>query len=59
MNITKINRVRLNTISLNSINGRITTGSSGPKAPEGSEVFRASDGALMASDGVFYVKLTE
>ena len=29
---------------------------SAPKAPEGAEVFRAFDGPLMASDGVFYVK---
>lgn len=29
---------------------------SAPKGPDGAEVFRASDGPLMASDGVFYVK---
>ena len=59
MNTVRLNMIRLNSVRLNDIDADSRIKSSGPKAPEGAEVFKASDGALMASDGVFYVLKTE
>ena len=56
MNRIELNSIRLNSVSLNCIGDRISKKTSIPNIPEGAEIFRASDGAFMASDGVFYVR---